>query len=94
MANPALFPLFYHTEARDIIILHINSMCRPALPKTAVEIGNRLNEITFNSSLLKEFRSIAFVTKLLESARDARRMRSAMKAGSTTCRSASGASAR
>jgi NTE family protein len=42
MANPALFPFFYHTEAHDIIILHINPMCRPALPKTAVEIGNRL----------------------------------------------------
>ncbi len=66
MGNPALFPLFYHTEARDIIVLHINPMCRPALPKTAAEIGNRLNEITFNASLLKEFRSIAFVTKLLE----------------------------
>ena len=64
--NPALFPLFYHTESRDIMILHINPIVRPDIPKTGPDIMNRLNEITFNSSLLKEMRSIAFVKKLLE----------------------------
>lgn len=64
--NPALFPLFYQTKSRDIMILHINPMFRPETPKTAPEIMNRVNEITFNSSLLKEMRSIAFVKKLLE----------------------------
>ncbi len=66
MGNPPLFPLFYHTEARDLLILHINPMERPELPTSSDAIMNRLNEITFNSSLLKEMRAIAFVTKLIE----------------------------
>ncbi len=66
MGNPALFPLIYHTASRDIVIVHINPILRPQLPTTAPEIQNRLNEITFNASLLKELRAIAFVTKLIE----------------------------
>jgi NTE family protein len=66
MGNPAMYPLFYHTHSRDIVIVHINPLVRPELPTTAPEIQNRLNEITFNASLLKELRAIAFVTKLIE----------------------------
>jgi len=66
MGNPALYPLIYHTQARDIIIVHINPIVRPRVPRSAAEIQNRLNEITFNSSLLRELRAIAFVTKLIE----------------------------
>jgi NTE family protein len=66
MGNPALYPLFYHTESRDIVIVHINPIVRPQLPTSAPEIENRLNEITFNASLLKELRAVAFVTKLVE----------------------------
>jgi NTE family protein len=66
MGNPALFPLFYHTQSRDLMILHINPLERGELPTTSAEIMNRLNETTFNSSLLKEMRAIAFVTKLIE----------------------------
>jgi NTE family protein len=66
MGNPALYPLFNHTHSRDIVIAHINPIFRPQLPTTAPEIQNRLNEITFNSSLLRELRAIAFVTKLIE----------------------------
>jgi NTE family protein len=46
--------------------VHINPIFRPQLPTTAPEIQNRLNEITCNSSLLRELRAIAFVTKLIE----------------------------
>lgn len=66
MGNPALFPLFYHTDTRDVLIVHINPLERKELPVSANEIMDRLNEITFNSSLLKEMRAIAFVTKLIE----------------------------
>jgi NTE family protein len=66
MGNPALFPLFYHTQSRDLLVVHINPIEREELPTTAADIMNRLNEITFNSSLLKEMRAIAFVTKLIE----------------------------
>jgi NTE family protein len=66
MGNPALFPVFYHTDSRDLMIIHINPLDRDKLPQTSAEITNRLNEITFNSSLLNEMRAIAFVTKLIE----------------------------
>lgn len=66
MGNPALFPLFYHVNSSDVIILHINPMIQDELPTDPVNIQDRLNEITFNSSLLKELRAVAFVTKLLD----------------------------
>jgi NTE family protein len=66
MGNPALYPLFRHTQSRDIVIVHINPIVRAQLPRTAEQIENRLNEITFNSSLLRELRAIAFVQKLIE----------------------------
>ena len=66
MGNPALFPLFYETEARDVMIVHINPIEREETPTTAPDIMNRINEISFNSSLLKEMRAIAFVKKLVE----------------------------
>ena len=66
MGNPVLYPLFYYTESRDVVILHINPIERPGPPKTAADIANRLNEITFNASLIKELRSVYFVQKLLD----------------------------
>lgn len=66
MGNPALFPLFYETQTRDIMIVHINPIIYNKVPRTSVEIQDRINEITFNSSLLKEFRAIAFVQKLID----------------------------
>lgn len=66
MGNPALFPLFYATKARDVVIVHINPIERRELPTTAPAIMDRVNEISFNSSLIQEIRSIAFVKLLLE----------------------------
>ena len=66
MGNPALFPLIYECKSRDIVIIHINPTERPDLPRTAPEIMNRINEISFNSSLLRELRAIAFVTRLID----------------------------
>ena len=66
MGNPVLYPLFYYTDTCDVAILHINPIERPGPPKTSADIANRLNEITFNSSLIKEMRSIYFVQKLLD----------------------------
>lgn len=65
MGNPALYPLFYDTETRDVVIIHINPIERQGVPRLAPEIENRLNEITFNASLIKELRAIAFVQKLV-----------------------------
>lgn len=67
MGNPALYPLFYETESRDIVLINLNPIDRDEVPTTAPEIMNRVNEISFNASLLKELRAIAFVKKLIAS---------------------------
>jgi NTE family protein len=66
MGNPAIFPLIYGCQSTDIIIVHINPIVREQIPRTANDILNRLNEISFNSSLMREMRAIAFVNKLLD----------------------------
>jgi len=66
MGNPALFPLFYETKCADVLIVHINPIERDEVPNTAEEIQNRLNEISFNSSLLRELRTVHFVGRLIE----------------------------
>lgn len=63
--NPALFPLFDHDLPQDIMIVNINPLVREDLPVTPVEINNRINEISFNSSLMRELRAISFVQRLL-----------------------------
>jgi len=65
MGNPPLFPLIDETEARDIILVQINPFRRDEIPTTAAEIENRLNEITFNGSLIKELRSVAYLWELI-----------------------------
>ena len=66
MGNPAIFPLIYDCQSADVVVVHINPMMRESLPATAHEITNRINEISFNSSLMREMRAIAFVTRLID----------------------------
>lgn len=66
MGNPSLWPLFYHAECRDILIVHVNPISRDEIPKDMTAIENRLNEITFNSALLKELRAVDFVKRLIQ----------------------------
>ena len=66
VGNPAIYPLIYECATRDVVIVHINPIVRRGVPKTAAEILNRINEVSFNSSLMREMRAIAFVTSLIE----------------------------
>jgi NTE family protein len=66
MGNPALHPFIYRCTTRDILIVQINPIDCPGTPRRAREILDRVNEITFNSSLLAELRAIEFVTRLLD----------------------------
>ena len=63
--NPALFPLFERHLPADIVVVNINPLERPDLPTEPREILNRINEISFNSSLLRELRAINFVQRLI-----------------------------
>ncbi|MEM7520248.1 MAG: patatin-like phospholipase family protein, partial [Pseudomonadota bacterium] len=67
--NPALFPLYAGSASDDIVIVNINPLEREALPVTPKQIQNRINEISFNSSLLRELRAIDFVQRLLDEGR-------------------------
>lgn len=69
MGNPALFPFFDATQTEDVLIVQINPVERRMTPHTQTEIMNRINEITFNSPLLGEFRAIDFVTRLIDQGR-------------------------
>ena len=64
--NPALFPLFRPDLPGDIVIVNINPLHREELPHDVQAIQNRINEISFNSSLLRELRAIDFVRRLIE----------------------------
>ncbi|KVN88810.1 alpha/beta hydrolase [Burkholderia ubonensis] len=72
MGNPAIYPLIYHCDTQDVVIVHINPLVRPGVPVTAADILNRINEISFNSSLMREMRAIAFVTELIQQGKLAR----------------------
>jgi NTE family protein len=65
MGNPALFPLIYNCKSTDIVTVHINPLLRKEIPRAAGDILNRINEISFNSSLMREMRAVSFVTKLI-----------------------------
>ncbi|MEM7044234.1 MAG: patatin-like phospholipase family protein [Pseudomonadota bacterium] len=66
MGNPPIFPLIYDTDCRDVLIIQINPINVPAVPKTAQEIFDRINTLSFNSSLMREMRAVDFVTKLID----------------------------
>ena len=66
MGNPALYPLFYHTTSQDIVVVHVNPIRRDEVPRTPAQIAVRINEITFNSSLMREMRAIEFAARLVD----------------------------
>ncbi len=64
--NPAIFPLVYECQARDIMMVHITPAERPGVPTTSPAIMNRMQEISFNTSLIREMRTIAFLNKQID----------------------------
>jgi NTE family protein len=64
--NPAIFPLIYNCDARDILMVHITPAERPGVPTTSLSIMNRMQEISFNTALIREMRTIAFLNKQIE----------------------------
>jgi NTE family protein len=64
--NPTLTPLVRESDAHDTILVQINPRERLDRPRTANEILNRLNEISFNSPLMKELRMIALLRQVAD----------------------------
>jgi len=67
--NPALFPLYARDLPDDIVIVSINPLVRAGVPKTPVDIQNRVSEISFNAALLGELRAVHFVRRLIRDKR-------------------------
>ncbi len=67
--NPSLMPLITETPADDLLLVQINPSRRDSTPTRAADIQDRANEITFNASLLKELRSLAWIRRLMEEER-------------------------
>lgn len=66
LANPPLWPMFYNDLPRDVLVISVNPFRRASTPHDAASILDRLNEISFNASLVAEFRAAAFVNRLVD----------------------------
>jgi NTE family protein len=64
--NPTITPLIRESEAQDTILVQINPRERPDTPRSASEILNRLNEVSFNAPLMKELRMIALLRQVAD----------------------------
>lgn len=67
--NPVIFPFFRTTNTEDVLVVQINPLVRHDTPTSSSEIMNRINEITFNSPLIDEYRAIDFVARLIDEGR-------------------------
>jgi NTE family protein len=64
--NPTITPLVRESNAQDTILVQINPRERPGTPRSAAEILNRLNEVSFNATLMKELRMIALMRQMAD----------------------------
>jgi NTE family protein len=64
--NPTITPLVRESNARDTILVQINPRERSGTPRSAAEILNRLNEVSFNATLMKELRMIALMRQMAD----------------------------
>jgi NTE family protein len=64
--NPTITPLVRECASKDTILIQINPIERKGAPRSAIDILNRLNEISFNSPLLKELRMIALLRQVAD----------------------------
>jgi NTE family protein len=65
MGNPPVFPMITNTSVKDILLVKINSININSVPTTARDIADRVNEISFNSSLINEMKLIHYRNELL-----------------------------
>ncbi len=65
MGNPPVFPMITNTNVKDILLVKINSININSVPTTARDIADRVNEISFNSSLINEMKLIHYRNELI-----------------------------
>jgi NTE family protein len=67
LGNPAIYPLIHECASSDVVIVQVSPMQRPEIPVSSRDIINRINEMTFNASLVREMFGIATISRLVES---------------------------
>jgi NTE family protein len=65
MGNPPIFPIITNTSLKDIVLVKINSININSVPTSARDIADRVNEISFNSSLINEMKLIHYRNELI-----------------------------
>jgi NTE family protein len=66
MGNPPIFPIIYNCTSADVVLIMINPIQTKQVPQTAQAILDRINTLSFNSSLMREMRAINFVNRLVD----------------------------
>ena len=66
MGNPAIFPVIYGCNACDILLVRLTPTNRAELPTTSRAILDRMQEISFNASLMREMRVVSFMTQMID----------------------------
>ena len=66
MGNPSIYPLIHNCRSKDVVIIQINPLQRSEVPTKSRDILNRITELSFNSSLVREMRGFATITALIE----------------------------
>jgi len=66
LGNPAIYPLIYRRGSKDVVIVQVTAIRRDELPASAADVLHRITEISFNSSLMREMRAVAFATRLID----------------------------
>jgi NTE family protein len=64
--NPTLSTLVRECKSHDTILIPINPIERAGALRTAPEILNRLNEVSFNAVVLKELKMMALLRKVAD----------------------------
>src|SRR4030095_5160654 len=64
--NPTITPLIRESDSQDTILSQSNPRERPGTPRSAAEILNRLNEVSFNTALMKELRMMALLRQVAD----------------------------
>jgi NTE family protein len=64
-ANPAVFPLFYECESRDIVLVLLAPLKYQETPVSASDIRDRVLELTFNATFLREMRMFAHLREYI-----------------------------
>src|SRR5262245_9231851 len=62
--NPTITPLVRECFSSDTILVQVNPVERPGTPRSARDIINRVNEVSFNATLLKELRMMAVLRQV------------------------------